>query len=152
MARVTVEDCLENVKNRFELVLISSKRARQIAQGAEPLVEVENDKCTVVALREIADGLIDAAILDETVVESAEWTSEEEVTAELEAGASDGEVKDDTSTATNADGETGDATTETGEIDVAAALAAALAADLGTLASSDTASETPVSDSPSEEN
>jgi len=84
MARVTVEDCLENVKNRFELVLISSKRARQIAQGAEPLVAVENDKPTVVALREIAEGLIDAAILDETVVESAEWTSEEEVTAELE--------------------------------------------------------------------
>ena len=150
MARVTVEDCLENVKNRFELVLISSKRARQIAQGAEPLVEVENDKPTVVALREIADGLIDAAILDEQAVESAEWTSEEEVAAELEAEATDGEVKD-VATA-SADGETADATTETGEIDVAAALAAALAADLGSMASDDTASETPASDSSSEEN
>jgi len=150
MARVTVEDCLENVKNRFELVLISSKRARQIAQGAEPLVEVENDKPTVVALREIADGLIDAAILDEQAVESAEWTSEEEVAAELEAGATDGEVKD--VAAASADGETADATTETGEIDVAAALAAALAADLGSMASDDTASETPASDSSSEEN
>lgn len=150
MARVTVEDCLENVKNRFELVLISSKRARQIAQGAEPLVEVENDKPTVVALREIADGLIDAAILDEQAVESAEWTSEEEVAAELEAEATDGEVKD--VAAASADGETADATTETGEIDVAAALAAALAADLGSMASDDTASETPASDPSSEEN
>ena len=150
MARVTVEDCLANVKNRFELVLISSKRARQIAQGAEPLVEVENDKPTVVALREIADGLIDAAILDEKAVESAEWTSEEEVAAELEAGATEGEVKD--AAAVSADGETAEATTETGEIDVAAALAAALAADLGSMVSEDTASETPASDSSSEEN
>lgn len=65
MARVTVEDCLENVANRFELVMIASKRARQIAvRGAQPLVEWENDKPTVVALREIAKGLIDVSILD----------------------------------------------------------------------------------------
>ena len=65
MARVTVEDCLENVANRFELVMIASKRARQIAvRGAQPLVEWENDKPTVVALREIAQGLIDVSILD----------------------------------------------------------------------------------------
>ena len=58
MARITVEDCLEHVENRFELVLIASKRAREIAvQGAQPLVEWENDKPTVVALREIAEGL-----------------------------------------------------------------------------------------------
>lgn len=57
MARITVEDCLANVKNRFELVLVASKRARQLAvTGAEPLVPWENDKATVVALREIADG------------------------------------------------------------------------------------------------
>ena len=56
MARVTIEDCLENVDNRFELVLVASKRARQLAKGiAEPLVEVDNDKPTVLALREIAD-------------------------------------------------------------------------------------------------
>ena len=59
MARVTVEDCLEHVENRFELVMVASKRARQLAvQGYQPLVDRENDKPTVVALREIAEGLI----------------------------------------------------------------------------------------------
>lgn len=66
MARVTVEDCLENVENRFELVMVSSKRARQIAtEGKEPLVPLENDKPTVLALREIAEGFIDASILND---------------------------------------------------------------------------------------
>lgn len=66
MARVTVEDCLENVDNRFELVMIASKRARQIATGGkDPKVDWENDKATVVALREIADGHVDVSILDE---------------------------------------------------------------------------------------
>ncbi|MEX0942952.1 MAG: DNA-directed RNA polymerase subunit omega [Pseudomonadales bacterium] len=66
MARVTVEDCLENVENRFELVMVSSKRARQIATGGKaPLVPLENDKPTVLALREIAEGLINASILNE---------------------------------------------------------------------------------------
>ena len=66
MARVTVEDCLENVENRFELVMVASKRARQIAvRGAQPMVEWENDKPTVVALREIAEGFITPKILDE---------------------------------------------------------------------------------------
>ena len=60
MARITVEDCLETINNRFELVLTATKRARQIAHGAEPLVEEENDKPTVLSLREIADGLIDS--------------------------------------------------------------------------------------------
>ena len=64
MARVTVEDCLENVDNRFELVMVASKRARQIATGGkEPLVEEESDKPTVIALREIAEGLITPDIL-----------------------------------------------------------------------------------------
>lgn len=72
MARVTVEDCLGAVDNRFELVLVATKRARQIANGREPLVPWENDKPTVVALREIAEGLIDTqALLDtETQVET----------------------------------------------------------------------------------
>ncbi len=66
MARITVEDCLDNVDNRFELVMVSSKRARQIqAQGKDPLVEADNDKPTVIALREIADGLVNADILTE---------------------------------------------------------------------------------------
>ena len=65
MARVTVEVCLEHVEHRFELVMVASKRAREIAvRGAQPLVEWENDKPTVVALREIAEGLIKADILD----------------------------------------------------------------------------------------
>jgi DNA-directed RNA polymerase subunit omega len=65
MARVTVEDCLQHVKNRFELVMVATKRARQIAvKGEQPLVEWENDKPTVVALREIAEGLITADILE----------------------------------------------------------------------------------------
>ncbi len=59
MARITVEDCLDNIDNRFELVLTATKRARQIAHGAEPMVDEENDKPTVLALREIAAGLID---------------------------------------------------------------------------------------------
>ena len=65
MARVTVEDCLENVENRFELVLMATRRARQIDEGGDPLVEWENDKPTVVALREIADGKINARTLAE---------------------------------------------------------------------------------------
>lgn len=66
MARVTVEDCLEKVANRFELVMVASKRARDIAvNGAEPHVDWENDKPTVVALREIADGFVKPDILHE---------------------------------------------------------------------------------------
>lgn len=57
MARVTVEDCLEYVDNRFELVLVASKRARQLANGAETTLEWDKDKPTVLALREIAEGL-----------------------------------------------------------------------------------------------
>ena len=65
MARVTVEDCLKHVENRFELVLLASKRARQIATGGkDPLVEWENDKPTVVALREISLELITPSNID----------------------------------------------------------------------------------------
>ena len=66
MARVTVTDCLEHVENRFQLVLIASKRARQLSMGAKPLVEEEDDKPTVIALREIAENLVDASILETT--------------------------------------------------------------------------------------
>ena len=73
MARVTVEDCLENVDNRFELVMVSSKRARQIATGGkEPMVALENDKPTVLALREIAEGFINASILKEPTQQETE--------------------------------------------------------------------------------
>jgi DNA-directed RNA polymerase subunit omega len=65
MARVTVEDCLENVENRFELVILASKRSRQLALGMdEAKVVWGNDKPTVVALREIAAGKIDRAWVD----------------------------------------------------------------------------------------
>jgi DNA-directed RNA polymerase subunit omega len=65
MARVTVEDAVEKVGNRFDLVLIASRRARQIATGGkDPLVEVENDKPTVIALREIEAGLITTEVMD----------------------------------------------------------------------------------------
>lgn len=66
MARVTVEDCLDHVDNRFQLVMLASKRARQIADGSsEPKVEWDNDKPTVVALREIAEGLITKDTIDD---------------------------------------------------------------------------------------
>lgn len=65
MARITVEDCLENIDNIFEMVLVAAKRARRIAHGADPMVELENDKPTVIALREIAEGHVTPAILEE---------------------------------------------------------------------------------------
>jgi len=85
MARVTVEDCLDKVDNRFQLVLVATKRARQLANGVQPLVDWENDKPTIVALREIAEGLIGPSILDEPV-----HTVFEEDEAEAET---DGEKK-----------------------------------------------------------
>ncbi len=65
MARITVEDCLEKIDNRFQLVLIATKRARQLEKGAAPMVDPDNDKFTVIALREIAAGFIKEDILDE---------------------------------------------------------------------------------------
>ena len=64
MARITIEDCLkQSVENQFELVLVAAKRARRLANGADALVEWQNDKPTVVALREIAEGKIDRTLL-----------------------------------------------------------------------------------------
>ncbi len=64
MARITVEDCLQSVDNRFELVLMATKRARQLSKGAEAVVDPEDDKCTVVALREIAAGKVSMEMID----------------------------------------------------------------------------------------
>ena len=73
MARVTVEDCLENVDNRFELVMVASKRARQLTIGGkDPKVEWENDKPTVVALREIAEGVVNAVSVEEHAIDEDE--------------------------------------------------------------------------------
>jgi DNA-directed RNA polymerase subunit omega len=81
MARVTVEDCLENVANRFELVMVASKRSRQIATGGkEPMVDEESDKPTVIALREIAEGHVTADIL----VRKEEVSAEEELFEAME--------------------------------------------------------------------
>lgn len=81
MARVTVEDCLENVANRFELVMVASKRSRQIATGGkDPLVDEESDKPTVIALREIAEGLVTPDIL----VREEEINAEEELLEAME--------------------------------------------------------------------
>ena len=78
MARVTVEDCLENVANRFELVMVASKRARQLATGGkDPMVQEESDKPTVIALREIADGFVTPDILNrEEEIEAEEELAE----------------------------------------------------------------------------
>lgn len=65
MARVTVEDCLGNVENRFQLVLVAAKRARELTMGKEPMLPWENDKPTVVALREVAEGLVGPEILSQ---------------------------------------------------------------------------------------
>ena len=81
MARVTVEDCLDNVENRFELVMLATKRARQLATGGkEPKVGWENDKPTVGALREIASGLVDYDVIaqDEIVDEEPLFVQYEE--------------------------------------------------------------------------
>jgi DNA-directed RNA polymerase subunit omega len=81
MARITVEDCISQVNNRFELVLLATKRARQIARGATPLVEEENDKPTVIALREIAEGHVtnDFMKAEERAVLDREREAEEAV-------------------------------------------------------------------------
>ena len=87
MARLTVEDCLDNVENRFDLVLVAAQRARQLAMGAEALVPEDNDKPTVIALREIAENLINREILDapeEIPMDDIEAMIEGDLSAELE--------------------------------------------------------------------
>lgn len=77
MARVTVEDAVDRIGNRFDLVLVAARRARQIAnQGKEPLIETSNEKATVIALREIEAGLIDAQRLDQDE-KAAQYASDE---------------------------------------------------------------------------
>ena len=86
MARVTVEDCLDNVANRFELVMVASKRARQIATGGkDPMVQEESDKPTVIALREIAEGFVTNEILNR----KEELEAEEELAEVMGSGEAD---------------------------------------------------------------
>jgi DNA-directed RNA polymerase subunit omega len=89
MARITVEDCLDHVDNRFELVMLATRRARQMRRfGVQPLVPEENDKPTVLALREIAAGLINNDMLDE------QDASIEDERVEVTFGIGDDEARD----------------------------------------------------------
>jgi DNA-directed RNA polymerase subunit omega len=113
MARVTVEDCLDNVDNRFQLVLVATKRARQLANGVTPFLDWENDKPTIVALREIAEGLIGPSILEEQVrpeIELEEETPEEEQEALVAVAAAE-TPEDDTPQDTTAQDTTAQDTT-----------------------------------------
>lgn len=83
MARITVEDCLDNINNIFEMVLVAAKRARRVAHGAEPMVDLENDKPTVIALREIAEGHVTPAILEEIDQPPIEDFMQSELTDEI---------------------------------------------------------------------
>ena len=94
MARITVEDCLENVDNRFELVMLATRRARGLRKfGNDPLVPEENDKPTVIALREIAEGLISHEMLDSQEVSTED--EEVEVSFSLSAELRDDRLGDD---------------------------------------------------------
>ena len=84
MARVTIEDCLLHVPNRFDLVILASKRARQLLAGAEPLVPINDDKVTVLALREIAAGVLDLEDLARSDLRKKRLEAEAEAEAEAE--------------------------------------------------------------------
>ena len=86
MARITVEDCIDKFDSRFELVLVASNRARKLHSGEEPTVERDNDKNTVIALREIADETISAEVFKQDLVEEYQTVSpidEEELALEF---------------------------------------------------------------------
>jgi len=98
MARVTVEDCIEKVDNRFELVLLSGHRARMVSQGAPVTVDRDNDKNPVVALREIADATIDSEDLKEDLIHSLQRHVEVDEPEETEMPllpASEGQISAD---------------------------------------------------------
>ena len=97
MARVTVEDCLDKVQNRFELVLVAAKRAHQLNSGGfRTTLDVGKDKPTVLALREIEAGLIDASILTEEYAIEEELNAQEKLADEAKMS----EVKEELSEAT----------------------------------------------------
>jgi DNA-directed RNA polymerase subunit omega len=85
MARITVEDCLQNVPNLFQLVLVSAKRARKLVNGAEATLDWENDKATVLALREVAAGHVGLEILEEPDHPPQDLVPEPEFMGELRA-------------------------------------------------------------------
>ena len=102
MARITVEDCIDKFESRFELVLVASNRARKLHSGENPTVEKDNDKSTVIALREIADESISIDSLKDRLIQEYQTVStleEEELAlgyASSENEISEAEIKDDT--------------------------------------------------------
>ncbi|HCK76594.1 MAG TPA: DNA-directed RNA polymerase subunit omega, partial [Gammaproteobacteria bacterium] len=118
MARITVEDCLENVDNRFELVLVAARRTRQLQLGHDPLVPEDRDKHTVIALREIAEGLVTSDILKEVEVDTRQELEEVFAPGEGEASESPDEAAAEA---------TGLDTGEMGETEISAEDLAALA-------------------------
>ena len=102
MARVTVEDCVDKIPNRFELVMLASHRAREISSGSSITVDRDNDKNPVVALREIADEMQSSDELRERLIESNQTQievdePEEDSMAMLMGGETDGPAEDDMS-------------------------------------------------------
>ena len=87
MARITVEDCIDKFPSRFELVLVASQRARKLYSGDTPTVENDNDKNTVIALREIADSTLTVNEMKENLIQEYQTVTlsdEEEEVLELE--------------------------------------------------------------------
>ena len=95
MARITVEDCIDKFESRFELVLIASNRARKLHSGENPTVEKNNDKSTVIALREIADESISIDSLKDRLIKEYQTVSPLEDELSLDYDSSDNETKDD---------------------------------------------------------
>ena len=99
MARITVEDCIDKFSSRFELVLVASQRARKLHSGEEPTIERDNDKNTVIALREIADSSISKEEMKENLIQEYQTISisdEEQENQELQAPIEKDELNEDT--------------------------------------------------------
>jgi len=96
MARITVEDCIDKFESRFELVLVASNRARKLHSGENPTVEKDNDKPTVIALREIADESLSIDILKDKLIQEYQTISPlEEEELSLDYSASEDDIKDE---------------------------------------------------------
>ena len=99
MARITVEDCIDKFSSRFELVLVASQRARKLHSGEEPTIERDNDKNTVIALREIADSTISKEEIKENLIQEYQTISisdEEQENQELQLPSETDKLSEDT--------------------------------------------------------
>ena len=98
MARITVEDCIDKFSSRFELVLVASQRARKLHSGEEPTIERDNDKNTVIALREIADSTISKEEIKENLIQEYQTVSisdEEQENQELQTSVDNNETSEE---------------------------------------------------------